>query len=130
MEIELMIYWMFGYIILVILYGVIYTKYINYKVKNYKSVFNENGNLEFFDNKYIKPKLITFEFYNNSPSNKYINLAITPFIDITIDKQFTEGFFSFEGETLYGVIEYNISINWLGFVAGITYNRFTNKWMK
>ena len=103
---------------------------MNYKVKNYKSVFNENGNLEFFDNKYIKPKLITFEFYNNSPSNKYINLAITPFIDITIDKQFTEGFFSFEGETLYGVIEYNISINWLGFVAGITYNRFTNKWMK
>jgi len=126
-----MIYGMFGYIIFVALYGIIYTKYINYKMNNYKMPFDENGNLDFFtDTKYEKPKLISFEFYNNINSNKYLNLPLTPYIDITVDKQSTEGFISLSGETLYGVIEYNLSINWLGFVAGITYNKLTNKWMK
>ena len=128
---SLMIYGMFGYIIFVALYGIIYTKYINYKMNNYKMPFDENGNLDFFtDTKYEKPKLISFEFYNNINSNKYLNLPLTPYIDITVDKQSTEGFISLSGETLYGVIEYNLSINWLGFVAGITYNKLTNKWMK
>ena len=128
---SLIINGMFCYIIFVTLYGIIYTKYINWKNKNHKMAFDENGNLDFFtDTKYEKPKLISFEFYNNINSNKYLNLPLTPYIDITVDKQSTEGFISLSGETLYGVIEYNLSINWLGFVAGITYNKLTNKWMK
>ena len=128
---EKIIYGMFGYLIFTILYLIIYTQYVKWKKKNSKMPLDENGNIDLFQGSvYEKPKRISFEFYNNISSTEYIHLPITPYLDIIVDKQGSEGFMTSEGEVIYGIIEYKLDLNWLGFVVGITYTKLTDMWIE
>ena len=98
-------------------------------------VQNEDGSLEGFPTlceEGEKPKFISFFAFNRNKNwvYKYIDIDLIPHPDITIDRQMEEGCKNKTIVLYYGVIETTISINWLGFTAGVIFSKLTNKWEK
>ena len=97
--------------------------------EKYDSLMDELAKVDLAE----KPKFITFGAYNkNCKECKYLNIDLTPHIDLIIDKQMELGIKNENnGEIVYyGRKEYTLSLDWLGFTTYIIFTILTNKWEK
>lgn len=95
-------------------------------IKDYQEQFNTM--IDSVDLSEI-PKKFDINIYNSYHSRKYIDLAITPHLDFTIDRQSEKGLKNIDNSIIfYGTVNYSLTLHWLCFSIYFTYTKVTGLW--